>query len=378
VSLVPINESTAIIQWDLATDLDVLIGGEVLIRHDPRSLPTAEWSTSNAIVQSAAGNQTQKQVPLLAGTYFVAFRDQSGIRSVTPVAISAVLPSPQPRLALKTWAENPNFTGEGDNLNLNLPPMLLLLEDGYALLDEEGDPLLQESLNGYSGLFLNPSAGFTGHYVYEEELNLTQIYDVNIRRYLVSFPVAITGITFDEVTGLFDAQPGDFDGSNLDTVNAVTYVRTTNDSLSDNFLLEDGDDLLLEDGTFLFMDPTWGGWNEYVNAIVRGRGIQLKVEGSTSSQQVGLVVSELGATAELQQRVESGSGTGNSTYIVTFAAAFYETPQVGITPSNMATGDYFTVTSVSRTGFTVAFKNSSNAAVNRDYIYTATGYGKEV
>jgi hypothetical protein len=30
VSLVPINESTAIIQWDLATDLDVLVGGEVL------------------------------------------------------------------------------------------------------------------------------------------------------------------------------------------------------------------------------------------------------------------------------------------------------------------------------------------------------------
>jgi predicted phage tail protein len=36
VSLVPINESTAIIQWDLATDLDVLVGGEVLLRHDPR------------------------------------------------------------------------------------------------------------------------------------------------------------------------------------------------------------------------------------------------------------------------------------------------------------------------------------------------------
>jgi hypothetical protein len=33
---VPINESTAIIQWDLATDLDVLVGGEVLLRHDPR------------------------------------------------------------------------------------------------------------------------------------------------------------------------------------------------------------------------------------------------------------------------------------------------------------------------------------------------------
>jgi hypothetical protein len=41
-------------------------------------MPTAEWATSNAIVQAAAGSQTQKQVPLLEGTYFIAFRDQSG------------------------------------------------------------------------------------------------------------------------------------------------------------------------------------------------------------------------------------------------------------------------------------------------------------
>ena len=38
VSLVPINDSSAIIQWNLATDLDVLVGGEVLIRHDPRTV----------------------------------------------------------------------------------------------------------------------------------------------------------------------------------------------------------------------------------------------------------------------------------------------------------------------------------------------------
>jgi predicted phage tail protein len=378
VSLVPINESNAIIQWNLATDLDVLVGGEVLIRHDPRDIDTAEWSTSNAIVQSAAGNQTQKQVPLLDGTYFVAFRDQAGVRSENPVAISAVLPTPQPRLVLKTWTENPSFTGEGENLNLNLPPMLLLLEDEYAMLDEEGDPLLQESLNGYAGLFLDPTIASTGSYVYAEELNLTQIYDVNIRRRIVSSPITISGITFDDVSGNFDDQPGDFDGGSLDVVNAITYVRTTNDSLSDNFLLEDGDDLLLEDGTFLFMDPTWGDWNEYVNAIVRGRGIQLKVEGSTLSSQVGLVVSELGAVAELQQRVESGSGTGNSTYTVTFTDAFYQTPEIVISSSNMVSGDYYTLSSASRTGFTVAFKNSSNVAVTRSFAYTATGYGKEI
>jgi predicted phage tail protein len=204
VSLVPINESTAIIQWDLATDLDVLVGGEVLLRHDPRDIPTAEWATSNAIVQAAAGNQTQKQVPLLAGAYFIAFRDQSGVRSVTPVAIPAVLPTPQPRLLVKTWAEeneSPKFNGTDTNL-------------GYDA--------------GYDALFLDPSVDLEGEYIYEDTLDLGQIYDINVRRRVVSGAVTF-GTLFDSVAGLFDDQPGDFDGGELDQVNAVTYVRVTDD-----------------------------------------------------------------------------------------------------------------------------------------------------
>ena len=333
VSLVPINESSAILQWNIATDLDVLIGGEVLIRHDPRQLPTAEWATSNAIVQAAAGNQTQKQVPLLEGTYFIAFRDQSGVRSVTPVGIPAVLPTPQPRLVVKTWAEeneSPKFNGTDTNL-------------GYDA--------------GYDGLFLDPSVDLEGEYIYEDTLDLGQVYDINVQRRVISGAVSF-GTLFDSVVGLFDDQPSDFDGGDLDQVNAVTYVRVTDDNPASS--------------------PTWGDWNEYANAIVRGRGIQLKVEGVTRTTQVGLVISELGATAELQQRTETASNTGSSTYTVTYADAFYAAPDVTISPSNMATGDFFTLTSVTRTGFTVAFKNSANAAVTRSFTYTAVGYGREI
>jgi predicted phage tail protein len=333
VSLVPINESTAIIQWDLATDLDVLIGGEVLIRHDPRDMPTAEWSTSNAIVQAAAGNQTQKQVPLLAGTYFVAFRDQSGVRSLVPVGIHAVLPTPQPRLSVKVWEEQnlvPKFDGTKTNFVYDA---------------------------GKVALYLNPATALTGTYVYKDTLDLTQVYDINLRRRIISYPVS-TSINFDSVTGLFDDQPGNFDGSDLDQVNCVTYVRTTNDNPA---------------GT-----PTWGPWNEFVNAVVRARAIQVRVIGTTQSNLVGLAISDLGATAELQQRVESGNRTGANTYTVTFAQAFYQTPNIVISPSNMATGDYYTVTSTSRTGFTVNFYNSANAGVTRSCDYTATGYGREI
>jgi predicted phage tail protein len=379
VSLVPINESTAIIQWDLAIDLDVLIGGEVLIRHDPRTPDLAEWSTSNAIVQAAAGNQTQKQVPLLEGTYFVAFRDQSGNRSVNPVAVEAILPTPQPRLLIKTWEEHllvPPFSGvstdmyysdEYNGLVLDYQPSLLggfattvytsldTVDGGTASTDYSGLDILSGS--DASGTGIPIEVKITGSYEYKDTLDLEQVYDVNIRRRIISFPISF-GILFDDVPGLFDSQQGDFDGSNLDQVNALTYVRTTEDDPAGS--------------------PSWGVWSEYANAIVRARGIQLKTVVTSSSPQMSVTVSELGAIAELQQRIESGSDSGDDTYNIVFASAFYQSPEIAITASNMTTGDYFTITSVTRTGFTVAFKDSSNAAVVRSFSYTATGYGREI
>lgn len=363
VSLVPVDESTAIIQWDLATDLDVLVGGEVLIRHDPRDLPIAEWTTSNAIVQAAAGNQTQKQVPLLAGTYFIAFRDQSGNRSLNPVAISAVLPTPQPRLLVKTWAEEnetPPFNGISFNLDYDA---------------------------GLDALFLDPSIDLIGDYVYEETLDLGAVYDVNLRRRIVSSPLAASGLLFDNAPGLFDSFTGDFDGNNPDLTNAITYVRTTTGSPSTAtiaILTESGSNLLLEDDSLLLSEATAGGasswsqWNEYANAIVRARGVQLKVIAQTGSANTGVSISELGATAELQQRSESGNGSGSSGYDVTFGDPFYQTPDIVVSASNMVSGDYYTITSASRTGFRVDFKNSANAAVTRSFSYTAVGYGREI
>ena len=333
LSLVPVNESSAIIQWNLATDLDVTIGGEVLIRHDPRQVPTAGWNSSNAIVQAAAGSQTQKQVPLLDGTYFVAFRDQSGVRSVTPAAVRAVLPAPQPRMTLKTWAEQSNAS-PFDGTNTNLP---------YN--------------SGQGGLYLNPATALTGEYIYRDVLDLGAIYDVNVRRRIVSAPVA-GGALFDSVSGLFDDQPGTFDGTDLDQINAITLIRTTNDNPSSS--------------------PTWSPWNEYANAIVRARAIQLKVIATTTSAQVGMAITELGAVAELQQRSEVNRSAAATVHNITFGNAFYDIPRISVQPNALQTGEYFTVTNRARTGFTVSFFDSSNNAISRAFDWNATGFGLEV
>jgi hypothetical protein len=70
--------------------------------------------------------------------------------------------------------------------------------------------------------------------------------------------------------------------------------------------------------------------------------------------------------------------SGAAAYSATFTSNFYQAPTVSITPLNMATGDYFTLDTPTRTGFTITFFNSTNAAVSRNFTYTGTGYGRQV
>jgi len=44
----------------------------------------------------------------------------------------------------------------------------------------------------------------------------------------------------------------------------------------------------------------------------------------------------------------------------------------------MGTGEYFTVTSVSRTGFSVTFRNSSTSMVSKNFDYQAVGHGRQI
>ena len=109
-------------------------------------------------------------------------------------------------------------------------------------------------------------------------------------------------------------------------------------------------------------------------------------------------VQQAGYTAEFQSRTEQNYQTGGSTSTaaqqsgtsaktVTFGTPFFvgtssllgantNLPSVGINAQNMASGDYFEVSSVSGTGFTVHFKNSSNASIDRNFTYQAVGFGK--
>lgn len=358
ITILPNSDTTAILSWDRATELDVLLGGKVIIRHSTL-LIDATWEESQDIVAAAAGSQTQKQVPLLEGTYLIKFEDDGKRRSAVAAAATVDLPAPQPRLLVKSYREDqesPPFNGNTTNMVYSSEFDGLILDLGVLV-----DDLATDGNWDGLGLIDGVSGGLgTGEYEFGSTYDLGNTYDINLRRYLVTRSFLPNNL-WDDQQDLIDTWSS-IDGDDLDQVNAALYVRTTTDDPS---------------GT-----PTWSDWHELVNGIVRARGLQFKAIATSLSESQNIIIDELGAELELQQRSEVSavltSGTASGGYDVTYSAPFYQAPMVAISAFDMATGDYYRVTSQTRTGFTVTFYNSSATVVSRSFAFNASGYGKEV
>lgn len=356
VSLTPRDQLSGTLSWDRAADLDVVLSGKVLIRHSS-SLVTASWEESQEIVAAVGGGETSAQVPLLDGTYLLKFEDDSGNRSVTAAAVVVDFPSPQPRTLVQEYAEDqesPPFSGNTQGLVYSPEFDGLILDTGQLIDDmaPDGDWDSLLAIDAVGGV--NP----VGEYEFGSSWDMGAVYDVNLRRRFITRPLVPAALWDDKVTPI-DEWPA-IDEGGADKVNAQLFVRTTSDDPA---------------GT-----PAWGAWNEFSNAIVRGRGFQFKVRCISLDPDVNVIVDELGCLMELQQHTEESAvlASGAGVLAVTFENAFYQPPNVGITGLNMATGDFFTVTNVTRAGFSIEFKNSAGTSVNRNFTYAAVGYGREV
>ena len=138
--------------------------------------------------------------------------------------------------------------------------------------------------------------------------------------------------------------------------------------------------------------PTFTDYQEFVNGTFSARGFQFRTVLTSEDVAESILIDELGYEATFQRRTEQPGGSiasGAGAKEITFEKAFFtgtaavlgensNLPSVGITALNMQSGDYYQVTNVSRTGFTVTFYNSSDVAIDRNFTYSVVGFGKAV
>ena len=111
-----------------------------------------------------------------------------------------------------------------------------------------------------------------------------------------------------------------------------------------------------------------------------GRGFKFRAVLKSADLTATPKVTQLSVTVDMPDRVYSekdiDSGTDTNGKDVTFTPAFKEISGIGISASNLTSGDYYVITNKSATGFTIEFFNSSNSTVDRTFDYVVRGYGE--
>ena len=141
-------------------------------------------------------------------------------------------------------------------------------------------------------------------------------------------------------------------------------------------------------------DFTGKTFNTFVNGTYKARGFKFKIKLSTTDVGQNIKVSQLGYTATFQRRSEQGSarsvdGSNNPVAKdITFDKPFFvgtstllgvdsNLPSVGISATdNITSGDFFRVTNITSTGFTVTFRDSFNSIIDRNFNFSVVGFGK--
>ena len=70
----PISEKLVRLRWNLSTDVDVIHGGRVYVRHSTLTDGSGTFANSTDLIEALAGNTTTAEVPYLEGEYILKFQ----------------------------------------------------------------------------------------------------------------------------------------------------------------------------------------------------------------------------------------------------------------------------------------------------------------
>ena len=345
LTIEPFSEKLVRLRWNVSSDLDVTHGGFVYVRHSTKLDGTGTFANSVDLIDALPGNSTQAVVPLLEGEYILKFQDDGGRFSTGETSVVIDLPDNVSSLVTQTRREdldNPKFQGTKTNTNFDASAGALTLT--------------------------NPATNASGEYAFNTVLDLGGVFSLDLKRHFLSEGFYI-GTLFDSRTALIDTWT-DFDGAEATAVNAKLLVATTQDNPSSG-------------------SPTFTAFQTFANGTYKGRGFKFKTELTSGDPAQNIRISQLGYTASLQRRVEQSNAlTANGSTNVTFTNTFFvgtssllgansNLPAIGITAQNLGAGEFFQISNISGTGFTIVFKDSGGNAINgKQFTYQAVGFGK--
>lgn len=344
-----------LLTWNAVPDLDLSYYRVRFAAAD--GSPT--YDNSISLVPKVSRPATSVFVPARNGTYFVKAVDKLGLASETPatIVLNSNIDELDNHSPISTISEHPDFNGTfSDVVEIDEEDLLVL--NTTVLFDAvTGDfDDAQGLFDGGGGTVDND-----GYYYFANDVDFGAVYLARATS-IIKHTRRDYVVLFDSASGNFDDREGVFDGdvNAFDDVDVWVEARTTEDDPT---------------GT-----PTWSSWQRFDVSDFKARAMEFRAKLTTIDEQATPAVSFLQVQLDMGERTESGEdiASGVASKAVTFTRPFIQTPAIGIGAQDLQTGDYYVLSSKSRTGFTITFYDSTDTIVSRTFDYVAKGIGREV
>ena len=348
---VNIINGMAELSWTPVSDLDL---SHYIVRHTPDTTsPTFEEGM--ILAEKVSKPASTVSLPARNGTYMIKAIDVLGISSLNSTKSVVILNDIDYNFnVVSTSTQNPSFSGTKSDVFVleRAGVSYLQLLTGELFDDASGNFDSQSGNFDEGGSTADNVEGFYDFPVIDVGGIFTSRVTINC-----DFTRFDPTSLFDAFGGNFDSREGLFDGSytEFDDINVQIKIATSNDNSS------------------------YTDYRNYVLGDYKARYIKLRAVLTTTGLTSAPAISTLSATVDMPDRTfgdgSISSGTASGGKVITYSPAFKEVQALGISASNLETGDFYEITNKTATGFTIKFKNSSNAVVDRTFDYVAKGYG---
>lgn len=239
----------AVGSWDLSPDLDVRIGGRIVVRQS--ALTSAATWNDGYVIEEFNGDAVSGIMDLITGTYMVKARDSSTPPNYSSNMVSFVLTEGM-ITGFTTVGTSTQATGfTGTKTNLSVVGSVLQLTD--------------------------PAASLTGSYLFSAYMDLTTVATRRFESDITIYSFTITDL-IDSRTALIDSWEM-FDGGVINDTDVTLYAAVTNDDPA---------------GT-----PTWSAWTPFFVSDFTCRAIKFKLDFSSQNVTHNIAVSTLTVHAKI-------------------------------------------------------------------------------
>ena len=435
----PISDQFVRLRFDKSTDVDVVHGGNVVVRSSNLTDGTGTFTNAVDVIPALPGSINETIVPnIVQGEYILKFRDDGGRLSEGETSVLVTSPDPLPKLTVFTDREDtdsPPFAGAKVDCFFSDDVNGLVL-GSLVTLDDEPD---FDSIADFDFIGAVDTTG--GSYEFANTLDLGGKQPLRLRRHFVTQGFYPNDL-IDRRTGNIDTWT-DFDAATAFNVGASLLVATTDldpdlsvsatyeqsgttititksshgysvgdfvvidftaGSATDGnyeiisvpsantFTVTSATSATISSGTSCTYGANFSRFNPFVNGTYVGRGFKFRCEMDSDDPAQSIEIDQLGYTAELDRRTEQrsniSSGTSSSGLDVTFDQTFFtgqagtsvgagtQLPSIGITANDLGGTDRFEITNITGSGFNIKFLNAGNAVQDKTFSYTAVGFGR--